>query len=76
MTSPAGQCASMPTSSATFATRLINSGLEQYVVQQSLTHASPRMTARYAQIHDHTVPTPSALLRSAGHTQASISDTT
>jgi integrase len=39
----------------TFATRLINSGLEQYVVQQLLTHASPRMTARYAQIHDHTV---------------------
>ena len=39
----------------TFATRLINSGLEQYVVQQLPTHASPRMTARYAQIHDHTV---------------------
>jgi integrase len=39
----------------TVGTRLINSGVDQYVVQKILGHASPRMTARYAQIHDHTV---------------------
>ena len=61
----------------TFATRMINSGLEQYVVQQLLTHASPRMTARYAQIHDHTVR--DAFERYCAqrvNTGANISDTT
>ncbi|MFN2504043.1 MAG: tyrosine-type recombinase/integrase [Acidimicrobiales bacterium] len=39
----------------TVGTRLINAGVPQHVVQKLLGHASPRMTARYAQIHDHTV---------------------
>ena len=39
----------------TVGTRLINKGVPQHVVQNLLGHASPRMTARYAQIHDHTV---------------------
>ena len=39
----------------TVGTRLINSGVPQHVIQRLLGHASPRMTARYAQIHDHTV---------------------
>ena len=32
-----------------------NAGVPQHVIQRLLGHASPRMTARYAQIHDHTV---------------------
>lgn len=39
----------------TVGTRLINSGVPQHVIQKLLGHASPRMTARYAQIHDSTV---------------------
>ncbi len=39
----------------TAGTRLINAGVPQHVIQKLLGHASPRMTARYAQIHDHTV---------------------
>jgi integrase len=39
----------------TVGTRLINAGVPQHVIQKLLGHASPRMTARYAQIHDHTV---------------------
>src|SRR6266508_2809225 len=31
-----------------------NAGVPQHVIQKLLGHASPRMTARYAQIHDHT----------------------
>lgn len=39
----------------TVGTRLINAGVPQHVIQKLLGHASPRMTARYAQIHDATV---------------------
>ena len=39
----------------TVGTRLINAGVPQHVIQRLLGHASPRMTARYAQIHDSTV---------------------
>jgi integrase len=39
----------------TVGTRLINAGVPQHVVQKLLGHASPRMTARYAQIYDRTV---------------------
>jgi integrase len=39
----------------TVGTRLINAGVPQHVIQKLLGHASPRMTARYAQIHDSTV---------------------
>lgn len=39
----------------TVGTRLINAGVPQHVVQKLLGHASPRMTARYATIHDQTV---------------------
>ena len=39
----------------TVGTRLINAGVPQHVIQKLLGHASPRMTARYAQIHDTTV---------------------
>ena len=39
----------------TVGTRLINAGVPQHVIQKLLGHASPRMTARYAQIHDQTV---------------------
>jgi integrase len=39
----------------TVGTRLINAGVPQHVIQKLLGHASPRMTARYAQIHDDTV---------------------
>jgi len=39
----------------TLGTRLINAGVPQHVIQQLLGHASPRMTARYATIHDHTI---------------------
>jgi len=39
----------------TVGTRLIDAGVPQHVVQKLMGHASPRMTARYAQIHDHTV---------------------
>jgi integrase len=41
----------------TVGTRLINAGVPQHVIQKLLGHASPRMTARYAQIHDSTVRT-------------------
>jgi hypothetical protein len=40
----------------TVGTRLINSGVPQHVVQKLLGHASPRMTAHYAHLHDRTVP--------------------
>ncbi|MGH2604483.1 MAG: tyrosine-type recombinase/integrase, partial [Dehalococcoidia bacterium] len=36
-------------------TRLINAGVPQHIVQKLLGHASPRMTSRYATIHDRTV---------------------
>jgi hypothetical protein len=36
-------------------TRLINSGVPQHVIQRLLTHASPEMTAVYAQLHDTTI---------------------
>ena len=39
----------------TVGTRLINAGVPQHVIQKLLGHASPRMTARYAQIYDRTV---------------------
>jgi integrase len=39
----------------TVGTRLINAGVPQHVIQKLLGHASPRMTSRYAQIHDRTV---------------------
>ena len=39
----------------TVGTRLINAGVPQHVMQKLLGHASPRMTARYAQLHDHTI---------------------
>lgn len=39
----------------TFGTRLINQGVPQHVVQRLLGHASPKMTARYATLHDSTV---------------------
>jgi integrase len=39
----------------TLGTRLINDGVPQHVVQKLLGHASPQMTARYANIHDTTV---------------------
>lgn len=39
----------------TLGTRMINNGVPQHVVQKMLGHKSPRMTARYATIHDTTV---------------------
>ncbi len=39
----------------TVGTRLINAGVPQHVIQKLLGHASPRMTARYAEIHDSTI---------------------
>jgi integrase len=36
-------------------TRLINAGVPQHVIQRLLTHASPEMTAVYAQLHDTTL---------------------
>lgn len=36
-------------------TRLINAGVPQHVIQRLLTHASPRMTAIYAHLHDTTL---------------------
>lgn len=36
-------------------TRLINSGVPQHVIQRLLCHASPEMTAVYAQLHDGTI---------------------
>ncbi len=39
----------------TFGTRLINMGVPQHVIQRLLGHASPQMTARYAELHDTTV---------------------
>lgn len=39
----------------TLGTRLINSGVPQHVIQRLLCHASPEMTAVYAQLHDSTI---------------------
>jgi integrase len=39
----------------TVGTRMINQGVPQHVIQKLLGHASPKMTARYAHIHDTTV---------------------
>ena len=39
----------------TVGTRLINAGVPQHVVQRVLGHASPGMTAVYAQLHDTTI---------------------
>jgi integrase len=39
----------------TIGTRLINAGVPQHVIQRLLTHASPRMTAIYAHMHDSTL---------------------
>jgi integrase len=39
----------------TLGTRLINSGVPQHVIQRLLGHASPTMTAVYAQLHDATL---------------------
>lgn len=39
----------------TFGTRLINHGVPQHVIQRLLGHASPTMTALYAQLHDATL---------------------
>jgi integrase len=39
----------------TLGTRLINADVPQHIVQRVLGHASPRMTAVYAQLHDTTV---------------------
>ena len=41
----------------TLGTRLINAGVPQHVVQKVLGHASPGMTAVYAQLHDTTIRT-------------------
>jgi len=41
----------------TLGTRLINSGVPQHVIQRLLGHASPAMTAVYAQLHDSTIRT-------------------
>lgn len=39
----------------TVATRMINNGVPQHIVQRYLGHESPTMTMRYAQIHDQTL---------------------
>lgn len=39
----------------TLATRMVNMGVRQEIVQRYLGHESPEMTARYAAIHDRTV---------------------
>ena len=39
----------------TLGTRLINTGVPQYVVQKMIGHASPQMTPRYAILHESTV---------------------
>ena len=39
----------------TVGSRMINQGVPQHVIQKLLGHASPKMTARYAHIHDTTV---------------------
>lgn len=39
----------------TVATRMINSGVPQHIVQRYLGHATPDMTAVYAHIHDQTM---------------------
>ncbi len=39
----------------TVGTRMINSGVSQFVVQKYLGHESPEMTAKYAYIHDETM---------------------
>jgi integrase/recombinase XerD len=39
----------------TTATRMINSGVSQHIVQKFLGHESPEMTSRYAHIHDETL---------------------
>jgi hypothetical protein len=39
----------------TLGTRLINAGVPQHIVQRVLGHASPGMTAVYAQLHDSTI---------------------
>jgi len=39
----------------TVATRMINSGVPQHIVQRYLGHATPEMTAVYAHIHDQTM---------------------
>jgi site-specific recombinase XerD len=39
----------------TVGTRLINAGVPQHIVQRLLGHASPRMTAVYAQLYDTTI---------------------
>jgi integrase/recombinase XerD len=41
----------------TVATRMINNGVPQHIVQRYLGHESPRMTAIYAHIHDSTLRT-------------------
>jgi integrase len=38
-----------------FATRLINNGVPQHIVQRLMGHRSPEMTNRYAHIHDATL---------------------
>jgi integrase/recombinase XerD len=39
----------------TTATRMINSGTPQHIVQKFLGHETPKMTSRYAHIHDETM---------------------
>ncbi len=39
----------------TVATKMINTGVPQHIVQQFLGHESPEMTSRYAFIHDRTL---------------------
>jgi len=39
----------------TVATKMINHGVPQHIVQRYLGHESSEMTARYASIHDHTL---------------------
>jgi integrase len=39
----------------TLGTRMINQGVPQHVIQRLLCHASPAMTAVYAQLHDSTL---------------------
>jgi integrase/recombinase XerD len=41
----------------TVATRMINNGVPQHIVQRYLGHESPQMTAMYAHIHDSTLRT-------------------
>ena len=60
----------------TVGTRLINAGVPQHVIQKLLGHASPRMTARYAQHpRPHRPRRLRALLRASGSTSPASTST-